>query len=310
MIKVVDLNIDNEKFEPSVIGLGNFDGIHIGHRAIMKKVIEVAKEKNIASSVLLFKQHTNEVFPKMPPYYISSLQDKIDTLEEIGIDIAYTIDFTMEFAQLNNDEFILDFIRDHINSRYLVCGNDYTYGKRSLGTTKELLEYEKEGEIEVYLVDNTMYDLQKASSTTIRNAISEGDFETATELLTKPYKITGKVVHGENRGAKSLGFPTANLETEFSYIIPKDGLYITQTHVDNNIYMSITSVGTNPTFTDEESIKIETYILDFEQNIYGKEIQIEFIKLLRDQIKFDSSEELIEQMKVDEKETREYFENV
>lgn len=307
MIKVIDLDKLDSGFEESVIGLGNFDGVHAGHRTIMAKTIELAKKKGVASSVLLFKQHTNEVFPKMPPFYISSLQDKIDILERIGIDIVYTINFTMEFAQLTNEGFILDFIRDRINAKTLVCGSDYTYGKKSLGTVKELREYEKAGLIEAYIVDDFFFEGQLASSTQVRSFISEGDFEEATKLLVDPYTISAKVVHGAKRGAKLLGFPTANLETDFSYIMPKEALYLTLLNIDGRDYPSMTSVGTNPTFTSSDDVKIETYILDFNRDIYGKDVKLKFLKKMRDQIKFDNFEDLIKQMKSDEVEAREYF---
>ena len=263
MIKVIDLNKEKDGFSPSVIGLGNFDGIHIGHRAIMQKVIELAKERGIESSVLLFKQHTNEVFPKMPPFYISSLRDKIEVLEDIGIDKVFIIDFTMEFAQLTNEEFILDFIRDRLNASILVCGHDYTYGKFAKGTVKELREMEDRGEIQVFVPNVVTFEGDTASSTRVRSYIYNGDFKKVNELLSQPYKIRGKVVHGFKRGSAILGYPTANLDLTFEYILPVDGLYLTYIIVDGKKYQSLTSVGTNPTFTDSKEVKVETYIFDF-----------------------------------------------
>lgn len=307
MIKVIDLDTDNKEFSPSVIGLGNFDGVHIGHRTIMNKVIDEANRRGIDSSILLFKQHTNEVFPKMPPYYISSLQDKIDILDDLGIDKVFIIDFTMEFAQLTNDEFILDFIKDRLNASVLVSGEDYTYGKKSLGTVKELRQYEAQGLIEVYTVDDFFYKGDLISSTIVRELISDGDFQEVTQILNMPYTIRANVVHGYKRGKKLLGFPTANLQLDFSYIMPGEALYLTNVILDGKKYPSMTSVGTNPTFTDEKTIKIETYIIDFDQNLYGENIRLEFLKKMRDQIKFNSPDELIEQMESDEKEARLYF---
>lgn len=309
MIKVIDLDVEENGFKESVIGLGNFDGVHAGHRTIMYRAIDIAKEKNLESSILLFKQHTNEVFPKMPPYYISSLEDKIEIIDKLGIDKVFIINFTMEFAQLSNEEFILDFIRDRLNAHTLVCGSDYTFGKKSLGTVKELNDYKKEGLIDVSIVDDFFYKDQVASSTIIRSFISQGDFEEATKLLIDPYTIRAKVVHGAKRGSKLLGFPTANLDMSFSYIMPKDALYITLINIDGKNYPSLTSVGTNPTFTDSKEVKIETYIMDFDQDIYGHEVKLSFLKKMRDQIKFYSSDELIAQMRNDELEAREYFED-
>ncbi|NLW51904.1 MAG: riboflavin biosynthesis protein RibF [Tissierellia bacterium] len=307
MIKVIDLDIEDRGFSPSVIGLGNFDGVHLGHRAIMNQVIEVAKEKGIDSSVLLFKQHTNEVFPKMPPYYISSLQDKIDILEQIGIDKVFIIDFTMEFAQLTNEEFMLEFIRDRLNAFTVVCGADYTYGKFAKGTVKELREFEADGKLELHVANEEYFEGQIASSTTVRDLITQGDFEKVTQMLVNPYQIRAKVVDGYKRGSKLLGYPTANLDLSFNYILPKDALYLTEIEVDGVWYPSLTSVGTNPTFTDSQEVKVETYIIDFDRDIYYKDVKLKFLKMTRGQIKFDNAKDLIDQMDYDTKKAREYF---
>lgn len=310
MIKIIDLDKDNSEYSPSVMGLGNFDGVHIAHRTIMEQVKIIAKEKNLESSVLLFKQHTNEIFPKMPPYYISSLQDKIDILDKLGIDKVFIIDFTMEFAQLNNEEFALGFLRDRLNAKVLVCGSDYTFGKKSLGTVKELLEYQDNGEVEVEIVDDFFYHDKLVSSTIVRTLISEGDFEEVTKVLVDPYQVRATVVHGAKRGAKLLGYPTANLDLSFEYIMPKEALYLTTIEIDGKEYPSMTSVGTNPTFTDSRDVKVECYIMNFNQDIYGKEVKLRFLKKMRDQIKFDNSEDLIKQMDEDNKIAIEYFKNV
>ncbi|MDO5026587.1 MAG: bifunctional riboflavin kinase/FAD synthetase [Tissierellia bacterium] len=309
MIKVIDLDVEERSFDESVIGLGNFDGVHAGHRTIMYRTIELAKEKNVESAVLLFKQHTNEVFPKMPPYYISSLEDKIEILDRLGIDRVYIIDFTMEFAQLTNEGFMLDFIRDDLNAHTVVCGSDYTFGKKSMGTVKELIQYKKDGLIDVSVVDDYFFDGKIASSTTIRNLISQGNFTEATKLLVDPYTIRATVVHGAKRGTNLLGFPTANLEMDFSYIMPADALYITSINIDGKDYQSMTSVGTNPTFTESKDVKVECYIMDFKQDIYGKTVKLSFLKKMRDQIVFPSAQDLIKQMEEDEKIARKYFDN-
>ncbi|MGF0040466.1 bifunctional riboflavin kinase/FAD synthetase [Peptoniphilaceae bacterium SGI.131] len=307
MIKIIDLDKNNDKYLPSVIGLGNFDGLHIGHRDIMAKVMEIAKKNNILSSVLLFKQHTNEVFTKMPSYYLTSLEDKIKLLEEIGIDQVFIINFTMEFAQLSNEEFMLDFIRDRLNAGHVVCGQNYTFGKFAKGTVKELLDYKSDGRINLDIVDAHYYEGRVASSTMVRDMIRRGDVETAAKLLTHPYSIKGRVVHGFKRGSSLLGFPTANIELSYNYIVPDDAVYLTEVLIDDKLYYSLTSVGTNPTFTDDRAVKIEVFIIDHSENLYGRNLEIGFIKRLRGQIKFDSSDGLINQMNQDLKFAREYI---
>lgn len=296
MSRVIDLDIEKFNFERSVIGLGNFDGFHIGHREIIKKVIEISEKENIKSSVLVFKQHTNEVFPHFPRFYISSLEDKIDTLTKLGIDYIFIIDFTMEFAQLTNEGFILDFIKDNLNADILVCGPDYTYGKLSKGTVKELYQYQDQGKIKVFVQDYVKDGDQKVSSTKIRNLILNGNVNQIKELLGENYTITGNVIHGYKIGSKELGYPTANIKLNFSYIMPGEGVYLTYAYYKNEKYLSLTSIGTNPTVTDNLDIKLEVYIIDFNEEIYGKTLKIEFIEKIRDQIKFDNKEDLIKQM--------------
>ncbi len=305
MSTVIDLDINKSEYEESVIALGNFDGFHIGHRNIVSKAQEIAKEKGVKSSVLLFKQHTNEVFPHFPQYYISSLDDKIDILKEIGVDYIFTIDFTLKFAQLNNEEFMLDFIRDRLNANTVVCGPDYTFGKKSKGNVDTILSYKKEGKIDAYILDNILYKYNKLSSTQVRAYIENGEVDKVKDLLLYNYKIKGKVIHGYKIG-KELGFPTANIELIFKYIVPSEGVYLTNTYLNGEKYLSITSIGTNPTVTDQKEIKIEVYIIDFDKKIYDQIITIEFIKRMRDQIKFDTKEELIDQMNLDLEEALKY----
>jgi len=309
MVKVIDLDKNTEELEPAVVGLGNFDGIHIGHRQIMDKVMKVAREKNLKSSVLLFKQHTNEIFKKRPSRYLTSLEDKIEILDQIGIEQVFIVDFTFEFAQLTNEEFILKFIGEDLNAKSIVVGRDYTFGKFAKGTVTELKEYDDKDLIDVNVVDPIFYNEDMASSTIIRTAIKEGNVDQVKDLLTHNYWVNGRVVDGEKRGGKILGFPTANIDLNFNYLIPNDALYLTYIWIDGEKYPSLTSIGTNPTFTDSDDIKIETFIIDFDGNIYGKDVRLEFIKKTRDQIKFDSKEDLIDQMNYDLSQARIFFEN-
>ncbi|MFM1524846.1 MULTISPECIES: bifunctional riboflavin kinase/FAD synthetase [Helcococcus] len=299
---IIDLdNNKNNIFQESVIGLGNFDGLHLGHRDIISKVIEISKNKNVKSSVLIFKQHTNEIFPSFPKYYITSLNDKIKILENLGIDIIYLVNFTLEFAKLDSEEFIFGFIKNKLNVNTLVCGPDYTFGKKDIANTNLLLKYKNEGRIGVEIVDYVMENCEKISSTLIREYINNGEVERVKHLITTNYKISGTVIHGFKIGSAELGYPTANISLDFNYIIPKEGVYLTYAYHNGKKYVSLTSIGTNPTVTDNQDIKIEVYILDFNKRIYGDKLEIEFILRMRDQIKFNTKEELIKCMDNDYK---------
>lgn len=299
MAKIIDLDLEQLNFDISAIGLGNFDGFHKGHINIIKRTIEIAKKNNVKSSVLVFKQHTNEVFPHFPRYYIHSLEDKIEILEQLGVDYIFTINFTYEFAQLSKEEFIVDFIRNKLNAKYIICGPDYTYGKLSKGTVEDLYGIAKENDLEIYVEDYVMFQEEKISSTIIRKLLYQGRVSEAQKLLNRFYRITGNVVHGFKIGSKELGYPTANIELSFRYILPKEGVYLTNLIYRDKKYISLTSIGTNPTVTDSRDIKIETYIIDFDKTIYGEKIKIEFLEWMRDQVKFDTKDELIEQMNQD-----------
>lgn len=307
MARIVDLDKDNSIYEESIIGLGNFDGVHIGHRDIILNTIKLAKEKNILSSVLIFKQHTNEIFPHFPRYYVSSLQDKIEIMDNLGVDIIYIISFTYEYAQLSKEEFIFNFIVGRLNARNIVCGPDYTFGKLSKGNVNDLKFYYKEGKINPYIIPYRKYKNEKISSTEIRNYILNGNFEEANKLLGRKYKVRGNVVHGFKIGSRELGYPTANIKLIFRYILPKQGVYLTNLLYDNKKYISLTSIGTNPTVTDNSDIKFEVYILNFDKTIYGKNVEIEFIEFMRNQIKFDTKKDLIMQMDKDKQYAINYY---
>lgn len=306
MARIVDLDKENIIQDESVIGLGNFDGIHLGHRDIIKNTIRIAKEKNLLSSVLVFKQHTNEVFPHFPRFYISSLEDKIEILSDMGVDIIYIIDFTKEFAKLNKEEFIFDFIKDRLNASTLVCGRDYTFGKVKDANVSHILEFKEQGKIDAFIVDDFTCKNHKISSTMIRRLITEGDVSTAAKLLGMKYTVKGEVVHGYKIGSKELGYPTANIKLSFNYLLPKEGVYLTNIYLRGKKYLSLTSIGTNPTVTDNGEIKFEVYIIDFDKSIYGDSVRVEFIDWIRNQIKFNSKDELIEEMNKDLEYARKY----
>lgn len=298
MARIIDLDKENstESIDKSAIALGNFDGFHLGHRNIIKKAIDVAKEKNIKSSVLIFKQHTNEVFPQFERRYLNSLEDKIENLEKLGIDYIFIKNFTEEFAKLNRDQFMLDFIVGQLNVDSIVCGRDYTFGKKDDANVSHILQYEKDNLLHAYIVADYLYKNSKLSSTLIRDMIKVGKVKEASTILGNDYAIKGQVVHGKKIGSKELGYPTANIDLDFPYVLPAEGVYLTNIYIDSSKYLSLTSIGTNPTVTDSKDLKVEVYILDFNEKIYGSRVKVEFIDWIRGQIKFDSKDKLIKQM--------------
>lgn len=301
-MKIIDLNDSSVVINPESVGvaLGNFDGLHRGHVELIRRMIEGSNERKLKSSVLLFKNHTKMLLNnKNKIKILTSNDEKIRLLEELGIDIVFLIDFNEELMKLSGEDFIKDILVDKMNTKYVTVGFDYRFGYKAQSTSKDLYSIGQIYGIEANILDAIYIDGELISSTMIRNLISDGRIKEANNYLAREYRIEGRVIHGKNRGTK-LGFPTANLEKTGQFIIPKIGVYHTTAYIDNKAYDSLTNIGYNPTFNDDE-LTIESYILDFDEDIYGKVIYVDFIDYLRDDIKFNSPDELVEQMKEDVK---------
>lgn len=307
-IKIYDLNIDLPDLERKAVSLGNFDGVHLGHQKLMKNNLEISKKYNLEPAVLLFKENT-KLRLKQEKEYMTSLEDKIEILASMGIETFCLIDFDEKFMNLSPREFISEIINKKLNASYVICGKDYRFGKKASGDIETLDKFEERYDYKTSVVDfEKEEDDNKISSNHIRDIIREGNIKKSNTLLGRNYKIKGRVVDGMKRG-RTLNFPTANLDLSFNYVLPVDGVYLTKVIVDNESYYGLTNVGTNPTFENADR-KIETYILDFDQNIYGKDISIEFIDFFRYDIKFDSKDALIDQMNSDKAKALEYIENL
>lgn len=307
-IKIYDLNIDLPDLQRKAVSLGNFDGVHLGHQKLMKNNLEISKKYDIEPAVLLFKQNT-KLRLKDEKEYMTSLEDKIEILSFIGIHTFCLIDFDEKFMNLSPREFIAEIINKKLNASYIICGKDYRFGKKASGDVDTLKKYEERYNYKTSVVDFEKEDeFNKISSNHLRDLIREGNIKKVNKLLARPYKIKGTIVDGMKRG-RTLNFPTANLKLSFNYVLPIDGVYLTRINIDNKSYYALSNVGKNPTF-GENSRKVETYILDFDQNIYGENVSIEFLEFFRYDIKFTSREELIEQMNIDKKRAYKYLENL
>lgn len=299
-MEIIDLNKSIETLDTDGVGiaLGNFDGLHRGHIKLLEDMIEGSKKRNLKSAVLLFKNHTKFLLNNGKKIKIlSSNDEKIKILNDIGIDIIFFIDFNEEIMKLSGYEFIKDILVEKMNVKYITVGFDYRFGHKAENTSKDLYNIGLEFNIETNIIDAIFVEEHLISSTLIRKLISEGNIKEANKYLGRPYRIKGKVVHGKKRGHE-LGFPTANINLLEPFVIPKTGVYHTKAIINDIEYNSLTNIGYNPTFNDEK-LTIETYILNFNEYIYDKEIDVEFINFIRDDIKFNSKEDLIEQMEVD-----------
>lgn len=296
-MEIIDAVNKSEKRYATAVALGNFDGIHVGHQHLLNDNIKNAKCKKLIPSVLIFRNHTKTILKDEKNSeidIITTYEQKMKILEELGIEIAYVMDFNEDLMRLSPDMFIDDIVLGKLNARLVTVGFDYRFGYRAKGNSEYLKEYGKKNGFEVNVIDPVYVDNEVVSSTSIRNFIRSGDIKKANRFLGRNFSLMGTVIRGRRRG-RELGFPTANIHLSDRYVIPKTGVYKTFTTIDNKKFLSLTNIGYNPTF-DEKELKIETYILDFTGDIYGQTIEVEFTGFIRGDVKFNTVEELKEQM--------------
>lgn len=298
-MKILKIDMNFKAEENSIIALGNFDGVHTGHQKLIKQAIKRAKEKNIKASILIFRENTEKTIngENSNKKLLTSNPYKYEILQSLGIDLIYEIEFDEAFMKLDPLVFLNDFLYKNLKVMGIVVGYDYRFGYKAKGDLESLKSFAHEKNISLDIIEAYKKNGKIVSSTLIRSLVENGSVEKAGDLLGRPFAIIGKVSHGKNLG-KKMGFPTANIIPKKQYILPKYGVYDTDVIIDNKRYKAATSVGNNPTFKNE-GVKIEANILDFNQDIYGKVIRVDFIKRLRDMLIFDNVEELFEQIKKD-----------
>lgn len=288
---------DNKKIDEStVVALGNFDGIHIGHAELLKEAKQKAEELGYKFAVITFDEKLTEIKNKASDCKIMSFEQKCDLLESLGADIIYVLEFNNELKNMPRDKFIQEILLEKLNARAIFVGFNFKFGKNAEGDSS----YLKSGgfPFTVDIIEPVTYNGQLVSSTLIREYIKDGHIKEANELLVEPFTISGTVVRGKGRG-KNLGFATANLKSDSKYLPPKFGVYETKTKYNGEIYLSLTNVGENPTFGDISSFTIETHLLEFDLDIYGEKIEVEFTDFIRDEVKFTTVDNLVNQVKSD-----------
>ena len=304
MIVLNDKNIGENKF--TAITLGNFDGIHLGHQKLISAVKDYAEKYSLKSIVFSFYPHPKSFFNSEKFYTIFSPYEKEKLIGELGIDELIEYPFTYDFANVEPEDFA-DFIFDKMKCKVLVIGDDYCFGKNRRGNFSLLKETgSKKGAevVEIYSVNDSGI---RVSSTRIRECIMEKKFEETARLLGKHYFVLGEVIDGKKIGRK-INFPTANIIPYKNKLLPPDGVYLTKTIYDNNIYKSITNIGKNPTVEGKERT-VETHIFNFNEELYGKEIKVCFYGFIRNECKFTSIDDLKKQISEDKKKAFEIFPN-
>ena len=287
----------------SIIAIGNFDGIHLGHQKILQFLAKKAKKHSLFPLVLTFSPHPEKILGEKRIKMIQTLDQRVKEMKKFGIKAVLIVPFDEKFSSLSSLDFIQKIVVNILKAKKVVVGENFHFGKNREGDISLLRRMASQFDFKVYSIPSITKEKRIVSSSLVRSYLQEGKIEKANALLRRFYEIEGKVIRGKSRG-KTLGFPTANIETENEIVPP--GVFITTTVLESETFPSMTNVGTRPTFNQQE-INIESYILNFNKYLYGKTIKINFIKKIRDEMKFKTSNDLSQQIKKDLETTKIYF---
>lgn len=279
------------------VALGSFDGLHLGHLSLIKKVKELASENNGNSVVFTFKNHPrNLIKPNEKVELLMTNDEKIKVLEKEHIDILAFKTFDENIMKMQPEDFIKWICEDY-NAKGIVVGFNFKFGYKNLGDVEFLSKFKQKYNYKLIVMDPYKIDNEIISSTKIRQELKRGNVEKVSKMLSRPYLLTGKVIHGKKLG-RTIGFPTVNMDFDSNKIIPDKGVYYTNIEINGKKFKGITSVGNNPT-VNGQNLTIETHVLNFNKDIYGEEVTLYFISKMREEIKFNSISELKEQLKKD-----------
>lgn len=283
----------------TIVTLGTFDGVHIGHKKIIEKLIQNSSNCECESLVLTFFPHPRMILQDSQEIkLLNTIEERIQLLEASGLDNLVIHPFDQEFSRLTAEEFVSTVLVNQFNVKKIIIGYDHRFGRNRTADIHDLIEFGKKYEFEVEQISAQEIDEVSVSSTKIRKALMEGNVALANEYLGYAYLLTGTIVKGKGIG-RTINFPTANLKIEESYkLIPKNGVYIIQSTLNNRLVFGMMNIGYNPTVNGEGQ-SIEIHFFDFKENLYTKKIQIQVLKRIRDEEKFDSLEQLTEQLEKD-----------
>jgi riboflavin kinase / FMN adenylyltransferase len=299
MIIYHNLNQVPQPFHHPVITIGNFDGVHLGHQTLFHAVKNRSRALGGQSVVITFDPHPIKLMrPDKQLPQLTTTAQKIKILSSLGLDVLIVHPFSHEFGALPAREFIHSYLVQRLGTQEVVIGHDYRFGRNREGDIALLQTLGAEFGFPVHVVDAIQINDIVVSSTLIRNLIKEGQVLSAKNFLGRPYEITGQVIHGHGRGARLLGFPTANIAIDNGLLMPMVGIYAVRVEMQDRIYPGVANIGTCPTFENQE-LSLEIYLLDFDQDIYGKRLAVQFAERLRDERRFPDVPTLVDQIKKD-----------
>ena len=291
----------------TIVTIGTFDGVHIGHQKIIKRLVDIAHKKHLNSVVLTFFPHPRMVLQNNNDIkLLNTIEERETILSDLGLDYLVVKTFTKKFANLSAEEFVKNILVDKLNAKHIIIGYDHRFGKGRSANIDDLKSFGKQYDFEVEEISVQDIEDVSVSSTKIRNALNDGDILTANTYLGYNFYITGKVVKGKGLGRK-IGFPTANREIAEDYkLIPKNGVYVIKTSIENKLVYGMMNIGMNPTVNGTKKT-IEAHFFNFNNDIYNQTLKIEFVARLRDEEKFESVELLKKQLKLDEKNAKAFI---
>jgi riboflavin kinase/FMN adenylyltransferase len=292
--------------KPTVLTIGTFDGIHRGHQYLIQCVVSRAREIGAASALVTLHPHPKIVLrPDSDMRYLSTIEERLDLLAPLGLDYAVVFPFSLEASQSRARDFA-QLLLDHMNMKEIMCGENFALGYKREGNVAFLRELGKERNFTVKMVEPQKFENTVLSSTRVRQSIAAGDLLEATRILGRYPSLRGRVVHGDERGRK-LGFPTANLAVTERRLLPANGIYAVRVGVNGNWFGGAASVGVRPTFGGGQRL-VEVYLLDWSGDLYDQVLEVQFVKRLRDELKFESGDTLVAQMRLDVVEARKIWE--
>ena len=285
----------------SVVTVGTFDGIHLGHKKIISDLLEIKSKKGLRSVVVTFDPHPQLILKNKHKEIklLSTIEEKIREFEKLGVDTLFILNFTREFAGISAEDFYKRYLIEKIGLSDIVLGYDHNFGKNREGNLESLKVFSEKYGFGVHKVDEFKINGGRVNSTTIRNLLLEGNVKKASFLLGNDYYFSGKVIYGDKRG-RTIGFPTANIQPLSEYkLIPKNGVYFVKAEVKEKMNYGMMNIGNRPTIAENTEIFIEVNLFDFSGEIYGETMNIEFLDFLREEKKFSSLDELVAQIKKD-----------
>jgi riboflavin kinase/FMN adenylyltransferase len=296
------------QLEKSLVSIGSFDGVHIGHQQIIRDLVNKAQEAKLPAAVITFHPHPQLVIhQETRPYYLTMPEQRASLLGSMGIDIVLTYPFNKETSLLPAEEFV-SILQDKFQFSELWIGYDFALGKNREGNSTRLKEIGKKLSFNVHEIPPFKHNGEIVSSSGIRRIIRSGDVKNAAVLLGRPFAISGEVIKGDNRG-KSLGFATSNLAVSPEIVDIKPGVYACLAEIQGEILKAVTNIGFRPTFGDDvDSVRIEAHILDFSRDLYGQQLKLHFIDRLRDEMKFEQIDDLVHQVMADKDKARRILE--